>query len=124
MPWMLTSALIRNVSGTQPLHSPALRWSFWPWISMSAAPEPSVQRTVIGRLMSLPVASASSRACSFSERAPCFFFSRSFASSCFRIGLSGPRSVVSETPPSSSSRFRKPPNSVLPSSYELRSVAQ
>ena len=73
---------------------------------MSTRPEPSVQRTVIGRLMSLPVASSSSRACSFSERGPAFFFALRAASSCLRIGFSGPLRTVSETPPSKSSRFR------------------
>ena len=113
-----------KVSGIHSLQSPALRLSRWPWISISARPEPSVQRTVIGMLMSLPVASSSSRACSVSERLPAFFFALRAASSCLRIGLSGPLSTVSETPASKRSRFRNPPNSVLPSSYEERSVAQ
>ena len=113
-----------NVSGTHGLHSPAFRLSFWPWISMSARPAPSVQRTVIGTLMSLPFASSSSRACSFSESGPFAFFSRSSLSSCRSTGFSGPFKNVSETPASKRSRFRTPPNSVLFSSYDERSVAQ
>jgi hypothetical protein len=40
------------------------------------------------------------------------------------MGLWGPLRVVSLTPPSKRRRLRNPLNSVLPSSYALRSVAQ
>ena len=124
IPCTLISALTLKVTGTQALHSPVFSESFVPWISMSAAPEPSVHFTLNGTLMSFEVASCSSRSFCFSDSAPAFCFALSSRSSCRRIGLSGPFSIVCATPPSNSRRFRNPPNSTLPSSNDERSLAQ
>ena len=106
MPCTLTSALNLKVTGTQALHSPALRSSFVSCSSISAWPVPSVHFTVNGMSTALLAAISSSRALSLSLKGPCFFLSSSSRSSCLRIGLSGPFRSGWATPPSKSSRLR------------------
>ena len=101
------------------LHCRSARWIVLSPRSTVADLAARFQWTVSGTRMSSRASSSAIFILSASDRGD---FARAARSCCRTIGFGGPTSSVCATSPSNTSRFRMPPNSVLPSSYRLRSV--
>ena len=107
MPWTVTNRFSLNRSGTQPLHSPALRWTVVPSTSIVAAPLSRCQRTVTGNVRSCRVCSSAIAVRFASVGVGAFLNSSSLR---LTMGLGGPDSSACAVPLSKRNGFRMPPN--------------
>ena len=116
MPWTRISRLMLKSRLIHLLHSFSDRCTVLSPISIVADFASLFQRTVTGSRTSSRASSSAAFILSSSDIAAAGVFARNSRSCCFTIGFGGPTSSVCAMSPSNTSRFRMPPNSVLPSS--------